>query len=101
MTAWGADYDEIWSSGGIHQEQNADIVVLDMPLLDTREDKGLTGRLIADIVLQLLSYVAPSNVIIKKRQAEGIAAAKAGVYTSGARKTAAGGICCCGGPRRR
>lgn len=75
----GRNYDEIleqWRH--ITKEQNADIVVLDMPLLDTREDKGLTGRLIADIVLQLLSYVAQSErENIKKRQAEGIAAAKA------------------------
>lgn len=75
----GRNYDEIleqWRH--ITKEKNADIVVLDMPLLDTREDKGLTGRLIADIVLQLLSYVAQSErENIKKRQAEGIAAAKA------------------------
>ena len=75
----GRNYDEIleqWRH--ITKEQNANIVVLDMPLLDTREDKGLTGRLIADIVLQLLSYVAQSErENIKKRQAEGIAAAKA------------------------
>ena len=75
----GRNYDEIleqWRR--ITKEKNADIVVLDMPLLDTREDKGLTGRLIADIVLQLLSYVAQSErENIKKRQAEGIAAAKA------------------------
>lgn len=75
----GRNYDEIleqWRR--ITKEKNANIVVLDMPLLDTREDKGLTGRLIADIVLQLLSYVAQSErENIKKRQAEGIAAAKA------------------------
>lgn len=75
----GRNYDEIleqWRH--ITKEKNVDIVVLDMPLLDTREDKGLTGRLIADIVLQLLSYVAQSErENIKKRQAEGIAAAKA------------------------
>lgn len=75
----GRNYDEIleqWRH--ITKEKNADIVVLDMPLLDTREEKGLTGRLIADIVLQLLSYVAQSErENIKKRQAEGIAAAKA------------------------
>lgn len=75
----GRNYDEIleqWRH--ITKEKNANIVVLDMPLLDTRENKGLTGRLIADIVLQLLSYVAQSErENIKKRQAEGIAAAKA------------------------
>ena len=53
------------------------IVVLDMPLLDTREGRDLTGRLIADIVLQLLSYVAETErENIRQRQAEGIAAAK-------------------------
>lgn len=75
----GRNYDEIlewWRK--ITKEKNADIVVLDMPLLDTREEKGLTGRLISDIVLQLLSYVAQAErENIKKRQAEGIAAAKA------------------------
>lgn len=55
-----------------------DIVVLDMPLLDTRQRKDLMGTLIADIVLQLLSYVAQTERdFIKQRQAEGIAAAKA------------------------
>lgn len=54
------------------------IVVLDMPLLDTRKNKDLMGTLIADIVLQLLSYVAETERDnIKQRQAEGIAAAKA------------------------
>ncbi len=54
------------------------IVVLDMPLLDTRKTNDLTGTLIADIVLQLLSYVAQSErEFIRQRQAEGIAAAKA------------------------
>ena len=49
-----------------------------MPLLDTRRDKDLTGTLIADIVLQLLFYVAETErAIIRQRQAEGIAAAKA------------------------
>ena len=53
------------------------IVVLDMPLLDTREDRDLTGVLIADIVLQLLSYVAQTErEYIRQRQMEGIAAAK-------------------------
>lgn len=52
--------------------------MLDMPLLDTRQGRDLTGTLIADIVLQLLSYVAQTErEFIKKRQAEGIAAAKA------------------------
>ena len=56
----------------------SDIVVLDMPLLDTRQNRDLTGTLIADIVLQLLSYVAQTErEFIRQRQAEGIAAAKA------------------------
>lgn len=55
----------------------ADIVILDMPLLDTRKDKDLIGTLIADIVLQLLSYVAETErANIRQRQAEGIAAAR-------------------------
>ena len=54
------------------------IVVLDMPLLNTRQNRDLTGTLIADIVLQLLSYVAQTErEFIKQRQAEGIEAAKA------------------------
>ena len=52
-------------------------MVLDMPLLDTRQNRDLTGTLIADIVLQLLSYVAQTErEFIRQRQAEGIAAAK-------------------------
>lgn len=79
----GRNYNEIlaqWSI--ITKEKHADIVVLDMPLLDTRKDRDLTGTLIADIVLQLLSYVAQKErENIRARQAEGIAIAKAnGVY---------------------
>lgn len=60
------------------KEKRVAIVVLDMPLLDTRKGKDLTGELIADIVLQLLSYVAQTErEFIRQRQAEGIAAAKA------------------------
>lgn len=62
----------------ITKEKRAAIVVLDMPLLDTRQNRDLTGTLIADIVLQLLSYVAQTErEFIRQRQAEGIAAAKA------------------------
>lgn len=75
----GRDYEEIldqWRK--ITKERQADIVVLDMPLLDTRKGKDLTGSLISDIVLQLLSYVAQTErEFIRQRQAEGIAAAKA------------------------
>ena len=74
----GRNYDEIleqWAS--LTKEKGVAIVVLDMPLLDTREDRDLTGVLIADIVLQLLSYVAqPEREYIRQRQMEGIAAAK-------------------------
>ena len=60
------------------KEKRAAIVVLDMPLLDTRKNRDLTGTLIADIVLQLLSYVAQTErEFIHQRQAEGIAVAKA------------------------
>ena len=60
------------------KEKQVAIVVLDMPLLDTRQGRDLTGVLIADIVLQLLSYVAQTErEFNRQRQAEGIAAAKA------------------------
>lgn len=62
----------------ITKEKKADIVVIDMPLLDTRREKNLLGTFISDIVLALLSYVAENErTNIKQRQAEGIAAAKA------------------------
>ena len=75
----GRDYDEILEQWGvITKKRKAAIVVLDMPLLDTRQGRDLTGTLIADIVLQLLSYVAQTErENIRQRQAEGIAAAKA------------------------
>ena len=75
----GRNYDEIIEQWRIiTKEKQAAIVVLDMPLLDTRQGRDLTGTLIADIVLQLLSYVAQTErEFIKRRQAEGIAAAKA------------------------
>ena len=75
----GRNYDEILEQWRIiTKEKRADIVVLDMPLLDTRQGRDLTGTLIADIVLQLLSYVAQTErEFIRQRQAEGIAAAKA------------------------
>ena len=61
----------------IFVDKQSAIVVLDMPLLDTRRSRGLTGTLIADIVLQLLSHVAQTErELIRQRQAEGIAAAK-------------------------
>ena len=74
----GRNYEEILEQWRIiTKEKQAAIVVLDMPLLDTRQNRDLTGTLIADIVLQLLSYVAQTErEFIRQRQAEGIAAAK-------------------------
>lgn len=75
----GRNYDEILEQWRIiTKEKQVRVVVLDMPLLDTRQSRDLTGTLIADIVLQLLSYVAQTERdLIRQRQAEGIAAAKA------------------------
>lgn len=76
----GRNYEEILTEWrAITKERKAAIVVLDMPLLDTRERRdGLTSVFISDIVLQLLSYVAQmERENIKQRQAEGIAAAQA------------------------
>ena len=75
----GRNYDEILEQWRIiTKEKQVAVVVLDMPLLDTRQNRDLTGTLIADIVLQLLSYVAQTErEFIRQRQAEGIAAAKA------------------------
>lgn len=75
----GRNYEEIQKQWRIFtKEIGIDICVLDMPLLDTRNGKDLMGTFIADLVLQILSFVAQSErENIKKRQAEGIAAAKA------------------------
>ncbi len=74
----GRNYNEIleqWRN--ITKVKNADIIVLDMPILDTTKNKSLLGTLISDLVLQLLSYVAENERInIRERQAEGIEAAK-------------------------
>ncbi|MCI8871230.1 MAG: recombinase family protein [Lawsonibacter sp.] len=74
----GRSYAEILEQwGSLTKEKRVAIVVLDMPLLDTRECRDLTGVLVADIVLQLLSYVAQTERdFIRQRQAEGIAAAR-------------------------
>ncbi len=74
----GRNYDEILEQWRfITKEKCAYIVVLDMPLLNTENSNDLTGTLIADIVLQLLSYVAQTErEFIRQRQAEGIAEAK-------------------------
>ncbi len=75
----GRNYVEIQNQWRIlTKEKGIDIAVLDMPLLDTRQDKNLMGTFIADLVLQILSFVAQNErENIRKRQAEGIAAAKA------------------------
>lgn len=76
----GRNYEEILEQWRIiTKEKRASIVVLDMPLLDTRRiDNNLTSVFIADLVLQILSYVAETErENIKSRQAEGIAAARA------------------------
>ncbi|MBQ8401181.1 MAG: recombinase family protein [Clostridia bacterium] len=75
----GRNYDEILEQWRLlTKEKHIHIVVLDMPLLDTRNDRDLTGTLISDIVLQLLSYVAQTErEFNRQRQKEGIAAAKA------------------------
>lgn len=74
----GRNYEEIQNQWRIiTKEKKADIVVIDMPLLDTRREKNLLGTFISDMVLQLLSFVAQNErENIRKRQAEGIAAAK-------------------------
>lgn len=74
----GRNYDEILEQWRVlTKEKGVDIVVLDMPLLDTRRDKDLLGSFLSDIVLQVLSFVAENErVNIRTRQAEGIAAAK-------------------------
>ena len=75
----GRNYDDVLEQWRLlTKEKQVDIVVLDMPLLDTRKGRDLIGTLISDIVLQLLSYVAQTErEFIHQRQAEGIAAAKA------------------------
>ncbi len=75
----GRNYEEIQNQWRIlTKEKKIDIVVLDMPLLDTRRGKDLMGTFLSDIVLQVLSFVAENErTSIRARQAEGIAAAKA------------------------
>lgn len=75
----GRNYEEIQQQWRIlTKDIGIDVCVLDMPLLDTRQGKDLMGTFIADLVLQILSFVAQSErENIRKRQAEGIAAAKA------------------------
>ena len=75
----GRNYEEIQNQWRIlTKDKGVDIAVIDMPLLDTRQNKDLMGTFIADLVLQILSFVAQSERdTIRKRQSEGIAAAKA------------------------
>lgn len=75
----GRNYEEIQEQWRlIAKDKGVDIVILDMPLLDTRKGKNLMGTFLSDIVLQLLSFVAENErANIRQRQAEGIAAAKA------------------------
>lgn len=75
----GRNYEEILEQWWVlTKEKGVDIVVLDMPLLDTRRGKDLLGTFLSDIVLQVLSFVAENErTTIRQRQAEGIAAAKA------------------------
>lgn len=75
----GRNYEEIQSQWRyLTRDKEVDIAVIDMPLLDTRRGKDLMGTFLADIVLQILSFVAQNErENIRKRQAQGIAAAKA------------------------
>ena len=75
----GRDYEEILNQWRIlTKERNVDIVVIDMPMLDTRAYKDLMGTFLSDLVLQILSFVAQNErENIRNRQSEGIAAAKA------------------------
>ena len=75
----GRNYEEIQNQWRfLTKEKGVDIVVVDMPLLDTRRGKDLVGTFLSDIVLQVLSFVAENErTNIRQRQAEGIAAAKA------------------------
>ncbi len=79
MDRLGRNYEEILEQWRVlTKEEGIDIVVLDMPLLDTRRGKDLMGTFLSDIVLQVLSFVAENErTNIRQRQAEGIEAAKA------------------------
>ena len=81
----GRNYEEIQSQWRyLTHEKEVDVAVIDMPLLDTRNGKDLMGTFLADIVLQVLSFVAQNErENIRKRQAQGIAAAKARGYKFG------------------
>lgn len=86
----GRDYEEIQNQWRIlTKEKGVDICVIDMPLLDTRQDRDLLGTFIADLVLQILSFVAQNErESIRIRQQQGIAAAKArGVKLAGRKRS--------------
>ena len=74
----GRNYEEIQNQWRIiTKDKGVDMVVIDMPLLDTRINKNLLGTFISDLVLQLLSFISENErTTIRQRQAEGIAAAK-------------------------
>ena len=84
----GRNYDEIIAQWRVlTKDIGIDICVIDMPLLDTRRGKDLMGTFIADLVLQILSFVAENErTNIRKRQEQGIAAAKARGVAFGAKK---------------
>ena len=86
----GRNYEEILQQWRLlTKDMGVDVAVIDMPLLDTRLNKDLMGTFIADLVLQILSFVAQSErENIRKRQAEGIATAKARGVKFGRPKTA-------------
>jgi DNA invertase Pin-like site-specific DNA recombinase len=86
----GRNYEEIQNQWRvITKDLGADIAVIDMPLLDTRQGKDLMGTFIADLVLQILSFAAQSErENIRQRQTEGIAAAKANGVRFGRRRKA-------------
>jgi DNA invertase Pin-like site-specific DNA recombinase len=91
----GRNYEEIREQWRIlTKEKDADVAVIDLPLLDTRSGKDLMGTFIADLVLQILSFVAQNErENIRKRQEEGIAAAKAkGIRFGRPEKTVPGGF---------
>ena len=93
----GRNYEEIQRQWRLlTKEKKVDILVLDMPLLDTRRDKDLLGTFIADLVLQVLSFVAQNErENIRKRQAEGIRREKERHPLRTSAQTASGGISDC------
>lgn len=93
----GRNYEEILTQWRIlTKEKQVDIVVLDMPLLDTRRGKDLMGTFLSDIVLQILSFVAENErTNIRQRQARGLPPQKPGGSNSAAVKASSTGFLCC------